>query len=374
MTVLFISDIRTRLKKKAITCNCFSHAQMFGMSSTNVTEVYWEATSEKRRRWIRFNGAFTGTNGRKTCVVSAFSVWNITGIIGENFGSRVYCNRLSLLQPVIPGAPFERWYINLTGPHPKSERGHTWILTCMDSFTKRAEAFPLRNKEAEPIAKILVEQVFCRFGIPLSILSDQGKEVDGRIMREVCSLFGIEKLQTTPYKPSTNQVERFHRTLNSILGKTVAEHQKDWDTRLVFALSAYRATRHNATGYSPNFLVLGPRAPPDIVHGPIREGDKYDPFVERLLDRMVKAYAEVCMQLRKSAGYNKMYYDIGVKPCRFEAGQWVWYFNPRKLRGKQMKWMPQYEGPYLILKMLSPLVTKIQQSSRLNRRLSTSTS
>ena len=47
----------------------------------------------------------------------------------------------------------------------------------MDSFTNWAEAFPLRNKEAETIAKVLVEQVFSRFGIPLSILSDQGKAV-----------------------------------------------------------------------------------------------------------------------------------------------------------------------------------------------------
>jgi len=270
------------------------------------------------------------------------------------------------LQPVVPGAPFERWYIDLTGPHPKSEHRNLWILTCMDSFTKWAEAFPLRNKEAEPIPKILVEQVFSRFGIPLSILSDQGKEVDGRIMREVCRLFGIEKLRTTPYKPSTNQVERFHRTLNSILGKTVAEHQKDWDTRLVFAMSAYRATRHKATGYSPNFLVLGreARAPPDIVHEYVEAGDKYDPFVERLRNRQITAYAEVRAQLQWGAGYNKRYYDIGVKPSRFEAGQWVWYFNPRKLKGKQMKWTQQYEGPYLVLKMLSPLVAKIQQSSR----------
>jgi len=117
----------------------------------------------------------------------------------------------------------------------------------MDSFTKWAEAFPLRNKEAETIDKMLVEQVFSRFGTPLSVLSDQGKKVDGRIMREICRLFGIEKLRTTPYKPSTNQVERFHRTLNAILGKTVAEHQKDWDTHLVFAMSAYRATRHQTT-------------------------------------------------------------------------------------------------------------------------------
>jgi len=99
------------------------------------------------------------------------------------------------LKPVLPGAPYERWYIDLTGPHPKSERGHLWILTCMDSFTMRTEAFPLRNKEAETVAKVLVEQVFSRFGVPLSILGDQGKEVDGRIMNEVlCRLIGIEKL------------------------------------------------------------------------------------------------------------------------------------------------------------------------------------
>jgi len=96
------------------------------------------------------------------------------------------------------GAPCERWYIDLTGPHPRSGRGHIYILTCIDSFTKWAEAFPLRSKEAEPIAKILVEKVFSRFRVPLSILSDQGKEVDGRIMNEICRLFGIDKIRTTP--------------------------------------------------------------------------------------------------------------------------------------------------------------------------------
>jgi len=36
------------------------------------------------------------------------------------------------LKPVLPGAPYERWYIDLTGPHPKSNRGHIWILTCIE--------------------------------------------------------------------------------------------------------------------------------------------------------------------------------------------------------------------------------------------------
>ena len=231
------------------------------------------------------------------------------------------------LKPVLAGAPFERWYLDLTGPHPKSNHGHQWILTCIDSFTKWAEAFPLRTKEAEPIAKILVERVFSRFGIPLSILSDQGKEVDGRIMNEVCRLFGIEKLRTTPYKPSTNQVERFHRTLNSILAKTVSEHQKDWDMQLPFALAAYRATRHRSTGYTPNFLVLGreTRAPPDLIYGTPEDEhpEEYDSFVEGIRTRMTTAYEEVRRQLRRSAEYNKRYYDIGLREKKFAAGQWV---------------------------------------------------
>jgi len=234
----------------------------------------------------------------------------------------------------------------------------------MDSLTKWTEAFPLRNKEAETVAKVL----FSRFGVPLSILSDQGKEVDGRIMNEVCRLFRIEKLRTTPYKPSTNQVKRFHRTMNSVLAKTVAEHQKNWDIRLPFVMAAYRASRHDATGYSPNFLVLGreARAPPDIVYGSPNEkpDETYDSFVERMRERSVAAFAEVRSSLKRSAERNKRHYDLGVKAKRFRVGQWVLYFNPRKLRGKQMKWIRQCEGPFLVVKVPSSVTVVIQRSAK----------
>ena len=170
----------------------------------------------------------------------------------------------------------------------------------------------MRSKEAEPIARIMVDQLFTRFGPPLSILSDLGREVDGKIMNEVCKLFGIEKLRTTAYKPSTNQVERFHKTMNSILAKTVAENQCDWDARLPFAMAAYRATQHDSTGYSPNMLVLGheTRAPPDIVYGAPMESSEcdYDRFVEQTRDRAVQAYYDVRVNLQKRAQRYKKYY------------------------------------------------------------------
>ena len=76
-------------------------------------------------------------------------------------------------------------YVDVTGPHPVSGRGHQYILTCIDGFTKWAEAFPIWNHDAETIAKIFVEQVFSRYGTPLSLLTDQGRDVDGNLMKSV---------------------------------------------------------------------------------------------------------------------------------------------------------------------------------------------
>ena len=235
----------------------------------------------------------------------------------------------------------------------------------MDAFTKWAEAFPLRSKEAEPIAKVLVEQVFCRFGSPVSLLSDQGKEVDGNIMKHVCRMLGIDKLRTSPYKPSTNQVERLHRSINAILGKTVASHQKDWDTRLSFAMSAYRASRHESTGYTPNMLTLGTevRAPADIMYGSLNEpsNETYDDYVESMRERMTTAYEETRAALRKAAERNKRYYDIRVRAKQYKKGQWVYYFNPRKFVGRQDKWERKYTGPFLIVDIPSPVTVQLQR-------------
>ena len=78
--------------------------------------------------------------------------------------------------------------IDLTGPHTRSKRGNVYICTVIDVFSKWLEVFPIRNKEALTVAKVLVEKVFYRMGTPLSILSDCGKEVDGQLMREVSAV------------------------------------------------------------------------------------------------------------------------------------------------------------------------------------------
>lgn len=140
-------------------------------------------------------------------------------------------------------------HIDLTGPHPRSRRGSVYIVTIVEPFTKWAEAFPVSNKEAATVARVLVEQFFCRFGVGIALLSDKGGEVDGNLTREICRRLDIDKQHTTGYHSQCNaQCERLHRTLNAILGRMIDQSYRDWDMMLPYVMAAYRASRHESTG------------------------------------------------------------------------------------------------------------------------------
>jgi len=93
------------------------------------------------------------------------------------------------------------------------------MITVIDLFSKWADAFPVGNHTAPTVAKVLVDQVFSRWGTPVWILMDNGAEFHSYLFTEVCKLLEVDKLHRTPYRPQTNGcVERFHLTLNRMLG------------------------------------------------------------------------------------------------------------------------------------------------------------
>ena len=216
-----------------------------------------------------------------------------------------------------------------------------------------------------------MDVVISRFGLPLQILSDNGKEFDNVVLKEICRLLEIDKVRTTVYKPSTNGgVERFHRTLNAMIGKVVAVNQKDWDEHLPSVMAAYRASRHETTGYSPNFMMFGREnsAPLDVVFG-VPEEDRefyksHDEFVERKMDVMRRAYLLARESTGVSAGRNKRNYDVRVKAGRYQVGQWAYYYSPRRYVGRSPKWQRMYSGPYLVTEVLGPVNVRIQLSRR----------
>ena len=286
--------------------------------------------------------------------------------------SQYHCGnppRHGRLQPMVVGEPFEKLAIDLTGPHPTSRSGNVFILTVVDVFSKFAEALPLRNKEAVTVARALVDVVITRYGVPLQILSDNGREFENNLLHEICNLLGIDKIKTTAYKASTNGVvERFHRTLNSMLGKVVSSSQRDWDERLPAVMAAYRASKHESTGFTPNFLIFGTelRAPMDLLYDvPSDENEQsYDTYASEKVVKMREAYRLVREHLGNSAERNKQYYDMRVRPQKYSVGTWVYYYSPRRYVGKSPKWQRCYSGPYLVVKVMDPVNVILQLSRR----------
>jgi len=253
--------------------------------------------------------------------------------------------RQTPLRPFNAGEPFEMISVDITGKYPKSSRGNEYIVTVVDMFSKWGEAYPVRVHTAPVVAKVLVDNFFSRFGMPRRLLTDQGKEFESVLFGELCDKMGIQKVRTSPYQPSTNGcVERFHRTLNSMIGKVVQYDQRNWDECLPTIMAAYRAAKHESTGFSPNRIVLGHenRAPLDLLIGDVlqEEGrtEAYDDYVYEKLQRMKECYTIAREHLKEAARRRKDDYDMTVLPRMFAVGQWVWYYYPRRYQHRTPKW------------------------------------
>ena len=78
--------------------------------------------------------------------------------------------------------------------------------------------------------------------------------------------------------------------------------------------------------------------------------DSHDDFVESVRDKLQTTYTLVREHLGQAAVRNKKYYDMRVRPAKYKRGDWVYYFNPRKYKGRQDKWSRKYTGPYCVIR------------------------
>jgi len=149
------------------------------------------------------------------------------------------------LQQYRVGAPLERVAIDVLGPLPRTEDGNEYILVVGDYWTKWMETYAIPDQQAETVAAKLVEEFICRFGVPLELHSDQGRNFESVVFAEMCRILGIEKTRTTAYNPkSDGMVERYNRTIVNAVALMIEPHrnQRDWDRYLPYVGFAYRAS------------------------------------------------------------------------------------------------------------------------------------
>ena len=238
----------------------------------------------------------------------------------------------------------------------------------VDQFTKWLESVPLPDQSAEKVAMAAIDNFFCTFGMPLTIHTDQGANFVGNVFKAVCDLLEIRKTQTTPYYPQGNgQVERYNRTIIEMIRCLKAKSDKDWDIYLPHITSAIRCLENPSTGFSANRLMLGREvSKPAHVHfgmsSPVSvSGSEY---IKRLDFVMRETHRIARENLKGTLLRRKRDYDVKLKQESYEVGDFVYKLNYATKKGVSKKLQPLYDGPFIVTRVLSPVLIEIENRKR----------
>ena len=172
---------------------------------------------------------------------------------------------IALLKPLTCSGPGELLHVDFTSIKEtvplQQELVIRNVMVMQDHFSKYVVAYVVKDQTARTAAETLRNRYFGLFSTPAYLVSDQGKAFMGHLITNLCELYGVQKLRTSPYHAQTNgQLEQINQTIIRMIGKLEQDKKAHWSEHLLEMLSAYNGTRSVVTGYSPYFLLFGRKA------------------------------------------------------------------------------------------------------------------
>ncbi|PKI42146.1 hypothetical protein CRG98_037462 [Punica granatum] len=157
--------------------------------------------------------------------------------------------------------PFSMWCIDVIGPiSPKASNGHLFILVAIDYFTKWIEAVTLASVTAKAMTQFFKRDIIVRYGVPAIIITYNAKNLNNKVINELCTQFEIQHRNSSPYHLQMNgAVEAANKNIEKIIEKWTVIYM-DWHETLPFALLAYWTSIRTSTGATPYSLVYGMEA------------------------------------------------------------------------------------------------------------------
>lgn len=266
------------------------------------------------------------------------------------------------------GAPLDRLGVDIMGPLPETPRGNKYILSVTDHFTKWVEIFAVPNQTAVTCAQEILNEVICRYGCPLAILTDQGRNFESEVFQQLCTLLEIRKTRTSPRNPKCNgQTERFNRTILPMIKSYLRGEQTNWDLNLGCLAGAYRASPNETTGFTPNLLMLGReiRLPFDLTNDGqcatlVDEPHTYGDHAHIIRERLQKAHAVARKHLYVNVQRRKDQYDVKTKLIKYKMYDKVWIKNENRKEKECPKLNPLYIGPCIVTQRFNDLNYQVQ--------------
>ena len=235
---------------------------------------------------------------------------------------------------------------------PTTESGNKHVLVFQDFLTKWPVVYAMPDQKTNRIVDYLVKDIIPMFGVPEKLLSDRGTNLLSFLMQEVCELLGISKINMTDYHPQTNgMVERFNRTLKTMLRKHVESWGKQWDKHLYAVLYAYRNTPHESTGEKPSYLLFGKdlRTPTEAAYLPETKNtlvSDLTTYREKLVVGLSLAREQAAEAMQRAQRKYKKYYDKGTRPNPLQRTDWVMIKFPQEETGAGRKLSRPWHGQY----------------------------
>ena len=146
------------------------------------------------------------------------------------------------------------------------------------------------------------------------------------------------------------------------------EQQRVWDEHLPFLSMAYRATPHNSSGLTPNFMMYGRELQMLVdIMIPLPENEVASSPVDyavRLKAKLTYAYEMARKNLKKSAERQFRLYNRNLYGEPIETGDIVWYANKIRKKGISPKLQPKWRGPCLVVKKLNDVLVRIKLTAK----------
>ena len=146
--------------------------------------------------------------------------------------------------------PLQQFQIDLIYM-PKSwfNNGYKYIFACVDTFSKKADMIPLKDREQSTSTKAF-EKILDNMGIPKTIYSDQGSEFKNATFQKLLDKHNIQIIFALEHAPF---VESFNKTMKNRMMKYMKLKNTDnWAKIMGPVLEAYNNTPHTTTKIAPN--------------------------------------------------------------------------------------------------------------------------
>nr|AAP03399.1 putative GAG-POL precursor [Oryza sativa Japonica Group]AAT78779.1 putative polyprotein [Oryza sativa Japonica Group]ABF98736.1 retrotransposon protein, putative, unclassified [Oryza sativa Japonica Group] len=157
--------------------------------------------------------------------------------------------------------PFSCWGLDILGPFPRGQGGYRFLFVAIDKFTKWIEVTPTGEIKADNAIKF-IKGIFCRFGLPHRIITDNGSQFISADFQDYCIRLGVKICFTSVSHPQSNgQVERANgivlQGIKTRVYDRLMSHDKKWVEELPSVLWAVRTTPTTSKKEKPFFLVYG---------------------------------------------------------------------------------------------------------------------